>query len=120
MAIDPITQYILLEQENISELTDAEISRLIRTGVKIALLLAFIYATYKAKKKKGEEACKKYEGKEKTKCLKLQKSNALQHQLKAARQAKSLCSKSKDPKKCAKRISAEITKIEHRIKKFKK
>ena len=120
MAIDPVTQYILLEQENISELTDSEISRLLRTGVKVAILLAFIYATYKAKKKKGEEACKNYKGEEKTKCLKLQKSTALQHQLKAARQAKSLCSKAKNPQKCAKRITAEIGKIEQKIKKFKK
>lgn len=119
MALDPITQYILLEQENINELTDAEINRLLRTGVKVAILLAFIYVVYKKKKKEGEAQCKKYEGEQKVKCLKQYKFKALQLQLKAARKAKVLCSKAKDPQKCAKKISSEIAKIEQKIKKEK-
>lgn len=119
MAIDPITQHIL-EQQNINEQMDEDTFRhVVKFGGRLAILLAVIYFAYRQKKKQGAAICNEKEGEEKEACLQAYKIGALDNQLKVARKVNTLCHKSEDPKKCRERISSEVSKIKQRLKKDK-
>jgi hypothetical protein len=127
--IDPITEYILENDESLQEsdiilgsialiyrkiLIDREReAALLRNRTIGGIVLAAIIATaaykvYKGYLSKAAKACQGRKGEDKTKCMKDYKRKAVQEEIKAMTKLMSECSKSKEPVKCKNAIKKKI------------
>lgn len=68
--------------------------------------------------KKAGKACKDLKGESKSKCIIRYKINAVRMQTNALNKGKSICKKSKDPRKCVSKIDVKITKLKERVRKL--
>ena len=131
--IDPITEYILEEKEldeaiyipipvipGMDKVMVAVGAGLLGIGI---ILSAATEISIKAKKKKFP-ACKKYSVTETpghfNLCITKEMITLAKQEIIALNKLKSLCSKTKNPNKCASKIDEKITKVKKRIDKLHK
>jgi hypothetical protein len=87
-------------------------------AVVSSLLLYGAVKTYKRFFSQAAKECKGKSGREKTICMNNARIKAMQAQLGDLQKAKTACAKSKNPTKCVKTVTANIAKIQNKIKKL--
>jgi len=131
--IDPITEQILLQEQEKEHLQEsfgiwdigavfkmfmdkreeqreAFRNRTIAATILAAIILAAAYKVYKSYLSKAAKACKGKSGEEKTKCMKSYKEQARQKEITGIRKLMGECSKSKNPVKCKSLLKKKLDK----------